>query len=1085
MLAVIGALALPAAILAAPVAVASTTPPTNMNIDGNVPDNSLNQINLPDLFGNVKELGPKNSNTTKIGVIHNAALPMLDTTNPNSQVDLRQAWLNSGKDTTQDDWIYFAWERDANNGSGFISFEFMKNAAPTACKFDGSVSDATLISTCNPWKNRASGDFLILWDQSGSSKDLFLRVWSGSGSNLTLGPAVQIPTTYGKAAYSADGFRGEAAINITQTINGGVHSCLSFANIIPSTVTGNSDTADYKDTILTSGVTLGSCTSTTVTTPKLADGTTTVPAGGVSITTAGVVQVKDSAVVDITGGTATPGGSVAFSLCKVDSPGLCGSGGTSIGSTPLSGAAYPVTVVSPSAWVTAAGRYCWRATFSGDPATGIGGSSDSRASECFTVNPVTPVLTTTAGANVVLGSPITDTASLTGTAPQPTPAIIEITAPAPASRTAAAGTITFTLFGPSASGCGSQITAATQSVTVSGDKSNYGPASYTPTTAGTYHWKASYTGDSPNTTGASHNANCTVGAEDVTIGPASTTTVTTPRAGGTPITAPVPVGTSVTDHAVVTGTAFGGSPTGTVDFFVCNPTQVANNGGDCSSGGTPAGSNKTLTPGVSPTSTADSDAVVANIVGTWCFRAVYTPDTPNYSGSGDSSTGECFGVKKFSPSIVTHATDSVTVGQAISDTATLSGATTDASGTITFKLYPTDACTAGSEIFTDSRPVSGNGDYGPVTYTPANTGTYYWIASYGGDAKNEPATGHCGDLNEVSTVIQAGPAIVTHASGPVTVGAAISDSATLSGGVGPTGTITFRLYSDDQCTNQVFTNTVSVNGNGTYPTSASYTTTAAGTYYWVASYSGDGNNAAASGSCRDANEASVVNKASPAIVTVATDSVIIDSNIHDTATLSGGFNPTGTITFKLFDNATCTLPAVFTDTVTVSGNGAYTSKDYKPTAVGTYYWIASYSGDANNDPISGHCGDNNESSTVNKAPASATTAQSLRPQDSIHVTASAGGDPTGTVTFKLFGPNNATCDPGGAAAVYTESGVPLNAASSAVTNNNSFSILSANASKYRWLVSYSGDATHLGITGVCGDENFTLSIDNGGTITSP
>jgi hypothetical protein len=68
--------------------------------------------------------------------------------------------------------------------------------------------------------------------------------------------------------------------------------------------------------------------------------------------------------------------------------------------------------------------------------------------ECFVVTPVTKTLTTTAGADVSLGSPITHNASLTGTAPRPTAAVIETSAPNPATRTAAGGTLTFTLFGP-------------------------------------------------------------------------------------------------------------------------------------------------------------------------------------------------------------------------------------------------------------------------------------------------------------------------------------------------------------------------------------------------------------------------------------------------------------------------------------------------------------------------------------------------------------------------------------------------------------------------------------------------------------
>src|SRR5688572_29321017 len=81
-------------------------------IDGNVPDAGATE--LADPFGNVKELGPKNSNVTKIGVIHSAALPMLDPTNPNGQVDLRRAWLDVERDTAapNHDWLYFAWERD-------------------------------------------------------------------------------------------------------------------------------------------------------------------------------------------------------------------------------------------------------------------------------------------------------------------------------------------------------------------------------------------------------------------------------------------------------------------------------------------------------------------------------------------------------------------------------------------------------------------------------------------------------------------------------------------------------------------------------------------------------------------------------------------------------------------------------------------------------------------------------------------------------------------------------------------------------------------------------------------------------------
>ena len=397
-----------------PVARAADGP---FNIDGTIPDGGTTE--LPDLFGSVKELGPINGNTTKIGVIHNDALPTLGLTNPNAQVDLRRAWLDVERDTsTSHDWLYFAWERDANSGSGFIAYEFMQNPAPAGCAYD-TATDAQLIANCNPWANRKAGDFMILWDQQGNSLDLYLRTWSGTAPNLTLGAPTLLNAAVSQAAYSADGFMGEAAVDLTATIFGGSTACKSFANTIPSTVTGNSDTADYKDTILKTAPPISNCTSTTVTTPS-------VGAGGASIG-AGVLAVTDSAVVSVTGGTATPAGSVAFSLCKVDSPGLCATGGTSVGTTNLSGASYPVTVQSPTAYVTSAGRYCWRATFSGDSANGIPGSSDSSATECFTVNPVTPALSTSAGADVFLGNVVTDSATLGGTATQPATPVINLT----------------------------------------------------------------------------------------------------------------------------------------------------------------------------------------------------------------------------------------------------------------------------------------------------------------------------------------------------------------------------------------------------------------------------------------------------------------------------------------------------------------------------------------------------------------------------------------------------------------------------------------------------------------------------------
>jgi hypothetical protein len=92
------------------------------------------------------------------------------------------------------------------------------------------------------------------------------------------------------------------------------------------------------------------------------------------------------------------------------------------------------------------------------------------------------------------------------------------------------------------------------------------------------------------------------------------------------------------------------------------------------------------------------------------------------------------------------------------------------------------------------------------------------------------------------------------ASITVPSGTAVKDSATLTGqhASSATGTVTYKVYSDSSCTKSVSTGkALSVTSAGRMPTSASVTLKDAGTYYWVASYSGDAANFAAQSKCGD------------------------------------------------------------------------------------------------------------------------------------------------------------------------------------------------------------------------------------------
>jgi hypothetical protein len=256
------------------ITVAPASAQNPFNINGIVPDPDIPVVNDP--TGNVQELGALNSNTTKVGVVHADAPATLDFTNPNGQVDLRRIWIQTKKDLSNNDlWLYFAWERDKETGSGFISFEFQQNQLTGACVYSGtgidqilpkSAQEQALIDSCNPWVGRKAGDFLILWDQQGSGLAITKRVFTqpgGPGTPLVLGTSQSLGTAV--PAISSDGFFGEAAINLTIDVFPSGGTCVNFANIIPGTVTGNSDTADYKDTVLAAFPDISNCGSLTVT----------------------------------------------------------------------------------------------------------------------------------------------------------------------------------------------------------------------------------------------------------------------------------------------------------------------------------------------------------------------------------------------------------------------------------------------------------------------------------------------------------------------------------------------------------------------------------------------------------------------------------------------------------------------------------------------------------------------------------------------------------------------------------------------------------------------------------------------------
>jgi hypothetical protein len=193
-------------------------------------------------------------------------------------------------------------------------------------------------------------------------------------------------------------------------------------------------------------------------------------------------------------------------------------------------------------------------------------------------------------------------------------------------------------------------------------------------------------------------------------------------------------------------------------------------------------------------------------------------------------------------------------------------------------------------------------------------------------------------------------------SGPV--GSQFRDVIILDGATRP-GTIQFTLYGVDSadCTGSFSSSTMSVGGNGTY-TTPPFTLSQAGTANWVVSYLADDFSSIVFTSCGD--EPVTVTKATPTLITSPQPSSgTTGSSFSDDAALSGGFQPGGQIGFEVFgpNDPQCTGGPVYSDTVIVSGNNTYTSGAFTPTQPGTYQWLVTYTGDANNVSVVSTCGD--------------------------------------------------------------------------------------------------------------------------------
>jgi hypothetical protein len=329
------------------------------------------------------------------------------------------------------------------------------------------------------------------------------------------------------------------------------------------------------------------------------------------------------------------------------------------------------------------------------------------------------------------------------------------------------------------------------------------------------------------------------------------------------------------------------------------------------------------------------------------------------------------------------------------------------------------------------------------------------------------------------TVVPASPSIGATASADVPLGGTLTDSATVTDRVSASGSgsVTFHAYGPDDPTcagPAAFSDTRPLPAADGPVTSAAFSPTATGTYRWIASYSGDANNAASSTACGDAGQQAVVSKATPGLSTSITPAGAKTTATEVTPhfTLSGAQSATpAPLQYVIYgpDDPTCAGPAASAATTITSIGATGGTVDGAPGALpaGTWTFVPDFAGDANNAAVTGSCADAAARITVDRQPTTTSalsTAGAIKVGEPTTATATVAGRAqatgTGTVSFALYGPGDPTCT--GTPVSTTTS--PYTAADAPVTSTASTPTLPGT---YLWVARYAGDANNLASASTC------------------
>ena len=739
------------------------------------------------------------------------------------------------------------------------------------------------------------------------------------------------------------------------------------------------------------------------------------------------------------------------------------------GSVAIGGDVPGMTVPSGGVTAGAPGCYGWAEQLTGNHYLGTTSSPATSPNEAFQVLVLQPTVTSTLQPSVSAGAESAyDSIEVSGTDIQP-----GNSTGAPTS-----GTLTWELDGPvttPSSGCAAVTSsdwtaapvAASGTITLTGNASYNTPATNDLALDSCYSYTETVAATSDSATaGIAAGEN----AETVAVPPApEVTTQATP-------TSPSPR-TTASDSVTIAGTNGGN---GELSWELLGPLTVPNGGcGAVTTGQWTASpvyrSGDVAVSGDQTGLSVPTGGVTLGAPGCYSWADTVAGSTfPGTTTVNAGAANEYFDVQPLYPSLNTTVVPSVNGGnEQVSDSIVVSGTDISpgnvtgapTSDTLTWDLYgpvspPTGGCGDVTSLQWQSAPLAGSGTItltGNATYTtPLSSdltlnSCYSYSDAMPSTTDSVPVMVAAGVSTETADVPPP-PTLSTYTASAAYPGSSVSDSVTVSGMNPYSGTLTWALIGPvaapsgscdavnwaDAPATPVGQGSVAVSADGTVSVGPVEVATT-GCYSWTESLSGTFPGSTAVGAGAASEVVNVEDElAQPRLATVAVLSSAAggSKSVIDTVSISGSGIGTGprevpstTLTWELLgpepaQSASCSAvswtsaPAWATGTVTVLGDGNYTTPPTPLTEPGCYAYSEQLALDANAKSASAAPGAAGETVLLLAPPAVTTTASeaSVNPHspvfDTVSVAAS-GGD-AGTLDWSLVGPvlpgGGGTCD---------------------------------------------------------------------------